>query len=150
MFLDLQPHQEAMLRNFIQSRIIAGATDRRKVLFADNDPLKRRVFRSALDRCGYTVIEAADGLEALGLLQEHVFDLVILDIYLHELSGFNVITCIRKSPEWKKIPVIVLSSKSIPYDLKKAKLLGANAVLIKAATTPILLVGAAKRCLAGP
>lgn len=61
------------------------------VLIVDDEPDIRVLVRLALERAGYTVTEAASGTEALGMLQEHELDVVLLDVRMPDLSGWDVL-----------------------------------------------------------
>lgn len=149
MFLDLTPLQRETIKKYVACRSTEDTdTNKKKILHIDFDPLKRRIYKGKLVGDGFIVFEAGDGLEALSIMQERDIDLVLMDLYLKELDGLNVIACIKKNPLWKGIPIIILSSKSILYDVKRAKDAGANEFLLKMTTTPIMLSGVVKKYLA--
>ncbi|MEM8995930.1 MAG: response regulator transcription factor [Acidobacteriota bacterium] len=89
--------------------------DRRRVLIVDDDPHIREVLRFALDRGGFEVEEARDGLDALERFARRGADLVVLDILMPEMDGTEVCRQLR-SPDRPHVPIIFLSSKSDEID----------------------------------
>ncbi|MEO8451139.1 MAG: ATPase, T2SS/T4P/T4SS family [Gemmatimonadota bacterium] len=81
-----------------------------RVLIADDDRQMRRLLRSVLEHDSYEVVEAADGLEALELVDSRPFDLMILDINMPRLDGLGVLEELRARVVTSSIPVIVLTS----------------------------------------
>ncbi len=78
------------------------------ILLVDDEESARHSFTEILKNLGYEVIEAGDGLEALSLLKEQKFDLVISDILMPELNGYALAARIRSN--WPSIPVILMSA----------------------------------------
>jgi CheY-like chemotaxis protein len=77
------------------------------ILLVEDEPRSRRVFSQILRESGYQVQEAGDGNEALGLLGERVFDLVITDLCLPDMDGLNIINFL--SARCPKTPLVVIS-----------------------------------------
>lgn len=147
-FLDLNSPARETVKKYVELR--AGSETEvlnRRILHVDPDPFKRRLYKGKLVADGYTVFEASDGAEALSLLQQRDMDLLIMDLYLKDMEGLNLITQIRQNPEWKNMPIVVLASKSILYDIKRAREYGANEFMLKMTTSPVLLSGAVKKHL---
>ena len=109
-----------------------------RVLLADDHSIVRRGLRSLLEEGGHAVVgEAADGLEALRLIDEHRPDLVILDIDMPKLNGIEVAACVQKG---RHSPgVIVLSMHADEAYISRALAAGARAYLVKNATIEDLL-----------
>jgi adenylate cyclase len=80
------------------------------VLIADDDPVNREVLRRLLMHQGHSVTEAADGQEALRLLEERGFDVLLLDILMPGLSGFQVLERLREKAQLRRTSVIVISA----------------------------------------
>lgn len=80
-----------------------------KILIADDEPEIRDLLRLYLEKDGYEIIEAADGMEAMTAINEEKIDLVILDIMMPGIDGYRVLRNLR---EKNNIPVIMLSAKS--------------------------------------
>ncbi len=81
------------------------------VLLVDDEAKLRKVMRDLLERDGYVVLEAQDGVEALDLVDRHAPDVVVLDLHLPGLDGFGVLERLRSRPETEQIPVVVLTAR---------------------------------------
>lgn len=82
------------------------------LLVVDDDPAIREIFSVLLSMEGYTVHAAAGGRECFECLSSIPPDLVLLDILMHPIDGWETLTAIRKNPETRHIPVIMFSGKS--------------------------------------
>jgi PAS domain S-box-containing protein len=91
-------------------RVTAGPA---QVLVIDDDEATRQVIHRALVKQRWTVAEAANGRDALHHLAQHVPELILLDLIMPELDGFEFIAELRQHPEWSAIPVVVLTSKDL-------------------------------------
>jgi type IV pilus assembly protein PilB len=83
-----------------------------RILVADDDPQMRRLIRSILERDGFDVTEAADGLDALEAMESHPVDLLVLDIDMPRLDGLGVLEELRARVKTSSVPVIVLTARS--------------------------------------
>ncbi len=83
-----------------------------RVLIAEDNPDSRELVGDILDNLGYTPIMAEDGRVALDLIQSDPPDLVILDIHMPEMDGFEVCAAIKRNPATAKIPVIMLTAQA--------------------------------------
>lgn len=104
---------------------------RRKILVVEDSPTIRKVISITLSQKGYETIEAGDGLEALSRLNESKPDLILLDIILPKMDGYQILSIIRENPEFKTIPVIMLTSKDGIINKVKGKVAGSSAYLTK-------------------
>lgn len=98
------------------------------VLIADDEPEIRQLLRLYLEKDGYHVLEAEDGIKAVSLLQNHEIDFVLLDIMMPGLNGYQVL---RKIRETSNIPVMILSAKGADEDKILGLDLGADDYLSK-------------------
>ena len=80
------------------------------ILVVDDNPTNRDILTQRLARQGHRVVAAEDGRHALQLLQERAFDLILLDILMPELNGYQVLQAIKSHPDWREIPVIMISA----------------------------------------
>lgn len=105
-----------------------------KVLLVEDESFLRKMCSKQLTKKGFTVYEAKDGEEALNLFKANQIDIVLLDIILPSIDGFQVLKEIRsyKNKEKKKTPIIMLSNLGQESDIKKAEKMGANDFMIKA------------------
>ncbi|GAC1340617.1 MAG: response regulator [Myxococcales bacterium] len=104
---------------------------RRVVLVVEDDAATRALLCKLLQNLGFKVFEAPTGRAAMGFLTNNRPDLVILDLVLPELSGFEILGFIRKSPRLDSLPVLVVSARQLPEDQAQAREQGASAYLTK-------------------
>ena len=104
----------------------------KRVLLAEDDRFLRRAGEAALKRAGYEVLGAADGEEALRMAREHLPSLVLLDLIMPKMLGFEFLTALKLDPANAAIPVIVLSNLGQEGDVQQALRAGAQAYFIKA------------------
>ncbi|HUJ25671.1 MAG TPA: response regulator [Myxococcales bacterium] len=105
---------------------------RPRVLVVEDDPEIRKLLRKYLDKLGLDVSEAGTGKSALAMLDgEEKYSLVCLDLMLPESSGYAICEHIRRTPNLRELPVLVISARSMPPDRALAEEVGANAYLIK-------------------
>jgi CheY-like chemotaxis protein len=102
-----------------------------RVLVADDDSFCRRAVGVKLKLLGSAVVEAEDGVQAFELLKSQKFDLAIVDLEMPKLSGNQLISCARGFPNTKKIPIVVLTSRSDREAIEQALVAGATSFLIK-------------------
>lgn len=99
------------------------------VLIADDDPDIRTLVRLRLERSGYTVISAVDGVEALALAADCSPDLAILDVAMPKLSGLDVTRTLRE--RLVTVPVILLTARARDMDVDAGAEAGATAYITK-------------------
>lgn len=83
---------------------------RQRVLIADDDPSIRRLLAVSLEKQGYRTADACDGGEALDAMRAGQADLVLLDLMMPKVTGWDVLTERAAAPELRKIPVIVITA----------------------------------------
>ena len=108
----------------------------KKILVIEDDKFLRELIVRKLLKSDYDVYEAADGEEGLKKIKEERPDLVLLDLVLPSIDGFDVLARIKEDSNIKSIPVIILSNLGQREDLEKALKLGAADYLVKANFTP--------------
>jgi len=89
----------------------------------DDSLTVREVERKLLENSGYTVVTAVDGIDGFNTLQKEVFDLVITDVDMPRMNGIQFVEKIKSDPNYKDIPVMIVSYK----DREEDRLLGLNA-----------------------
>ena len=104
----------------------------RRVLLAEDDRFLRRAAEARLRQHGLEVLTAADGEEALRLARAEPLDLILLDVVMPKLEGFEVLRLLKEDAATARIPVIILSNLGQERDVAQAKTLGAIAFLVKA------------------
>ena len=102
-----------------------------KILIADDSIYIRQSLNMTLSHEGYAVIEAVDGLEALDQLSKEAPDLLLLDIEMPNLNGYDVLSIVRSHQEFSTLKIIMLTSRSSEKHKHRANELGANAYLMK-------------------
>lgn len=102
-----------------------------KILLADDAKNIVLVLKMSLEKAGYEVIVARDGLSAIELAQTEKPDLILLDILMPKMNGFLVIEALKDDPKTAEIPVVFISAKAEEQDLKKGKSLGASGYIVK-------------------
>ncbi|MBI2624602.1 response regulator [Candidatus Parcubacteria bacterium] len=103
-----------------------------KIVFVEDDPVLQQTFADFLKSEGYHVISAADGAEGLETIQKEMPQLVLLDLILPKMDGFEVLQTIKADEKTKDIPVIVLTNLEGTGDVERALELGATTYLVKA------------------
>jgi DNA-binding response OmpR family regulator len=97
---------------------------RKKVLVVDDDPTIIKLLEGVLGREGIDVLTAIDGLEALGQTQKHKPDLIILDIMMPEVNGYEVCSKLKFDEFYKSIPIIILTSRDRELDPRIGQMMG--------------------------
>ena len=103
----------------------------KNILVVEDSPTSRKVISMILTRKGYSVTEAVVGAEALQIVEEKVVDLVLLDVMLPDMSGFDILISLKKDQKLKKIPVVMLTGKKGAADREKGIRAGAVEYLTK-------------------
>lgn len=123
-------------------------SEAKKILLVEDDPLIIEIYTIKLQEHGFNVEVAADGEMAFRKLKEEDgFDLVVLDIVLPQLTGFELLNRIRKDQKLKNLKVLILSNLGQRLDIERARELGAKRYLIKANFTPSEVVEEIKKLL---
>ena len=123
--------------------------DRKKILIIDDEARMRKIVADFLQREGYLIIEAADGMEAIELFAEQQPDLLILDVMMPRVDGWQVCREIRKT---SRVPIIMLTARSEEIDELTGFELGADEYIAKPFSPRILVarVNAILRRAFGP
>lgn len=103
----------------------------KKILLVEDDIALATVYRTRLELEGFTVKEVHDGEKALSAALEYQPDLIVLDVMMPRISGFDVLDILRNTPETAKIKVVMLTALSQDKDKEKAQNLGADDYLVK-------------------
>ncbi len=115
-----------------------------RVLVCDDERLIVRLIQVNLEKQGYTVITAYDGKEGLEKIRAEKPDLVVLDVMMPYMDGFEVLKNLRRDPETESLPVIMLTAKAQDKDVFEGYHYGADMYLTKP-FNPIELVTFVKR-----
>jgi two-component system chemotaxis sensor kinase CheA len=117
------------------------------ILVVDDSITSRSLERSILEAYGYRVRVAMDGLEALALLRAEKADLIITDIQMPRMDGFELLEALKADSQLNRIPVIIVSSLESTQDQERGLLLGANAYVVKRKFDLTELLGAIRQMI---
>jgi two-component system cell cycle response regulator DivK len=116
------------------------------VLYVEDNEYNRKIVRQLLARTRYRLLEAEDGEAGLALARAERPDLVLMDVQLPKMSGFEVTRALRADPATAGVPIIVVTSFALSGDDQKAMAAGASAYLAKP-YSPRELLGLIQRFL---
>jgi len=120
-----------------------------RILLAEDDRILRKAGEVSLKKKGYEVISAVDGEDALAKARDHKPDLVLLDVMMPKMNGFEVLQALKGEPAIRDIPVIMLTNLEQPADIKRAADWGAHSYLVKSNMNLDELATKIKEALAG-
>ena len=101
------------------------------VLVVDDSPTVRKIVPITLQRVHIRVFTAGDGLSALAAVSDTQPDLILLDIMLPRMDGYNICHLVRNNPEYRDMPIIMLSGKDGIFDKMRGKLAGSTEYMTK-------------------
>ncbi|MEK7646722.1 MAG: response regulator [Patescibacteria group bacterium] len=119
----------------IKNPAAATTSNKKKVLWVEDDKLIGTILARKLVSSGLDLFHAKNSEEAMVALKQVIPDIIVLDLLLPGMSGFDILQQIRMDQGLKNIPVLILSNLSKPSDIEKAKILGAQKFLVKAAAS---------------
>ena len=99
------------------------------ILIVDDDNNTRRLFKAVLEAENYSVFTAKNGEEALKVMEKEYIDLVILDIMMPKMDGYELTTLLRETNN--NLPILMVSAKQLPEDKKKGFLVGTDDYMTK-------------------
>lgn len=120
----------------------------KKILFIEDEAALQKTFGDVLTKEGYKMISALDGETGLRLAEREKPDLIILDIILPRLDGFEVLKKLKEDEETRTIPVILLTNLEGIEDVDRALELGATTYLVKTQYTLEEVINKVKKSLA--
>jgi len=108
----------------------------KKILIVEDDKFLRELIAQKLIKEGYNIVEAVDGEKGIKSVKDEKPDLVLLDLILPGIDGFEVLSKIKEDPVLSQVPVIILSNLGQKDDIERGLKIGAADYLIKAHFTP--------------
>ena len=109
------------------------------ILIVDDSPTMRRIIKNTLERLGHREsVEAGNGKEALQQLEEHPINFIITDWNMPEMNGLEFVTELRTTPEYAKIPVLMITTRGMKDDVLQAVQAGVNNYVVKPFTPETL------------
>ena len=119
----------------------------KKILFIEDEAALQKTFGDILGQEGYQMVSAMDGKYGLKLAETEKPDLILLDLILPRIHGFDVLKKLKEDDETKNIPIIVLTNLEGTGDVEKALELGATTYLIKTNYTLEEIIAKIKKTL---
>lgn len=117
------------------------------IMVVDDSASLRNVVSIALKSAGYEVIEACDGRDALSKLTGQKVHLIVSDVNMPNMDGITLVREVKKLPNYKFTPIMMLTTESQPEKKQQGKEAGAKAWLVKPFQPPVLLDAVAKLVL---
>jgi two-component system chemotaxis sensor kinase CheA len=118
-----------------------------RILLADDSLSVRMLQTQTLTAAGYEVVACVDGKQAWEMLQREVFDLLVSDVQMPNMDGFELTSRIRNSASLRKLPVILVTSMTSPADVSRGAEVGADEYVTKGQFDQEKLVGAVRRLI---
>lgn len=117
------------------------------ILIVEDEEILLRAMHLLFHDSGYTVASATDGEEGLKMAERLEPDVLLLDLLMPKMNGFDVLKNIKANPKLKNIPVIILSNLGDTTDIERAMALGAQEYFVKASTDLAVLENKVKKIL---
>jgi two-component system chemotaxis response regulator CheY len=111
--------------------IFRGAKVVHKVLVVDDSPSMRQHARLLLEGAGFEVVDARNGREGVEAARRHPIDVIVVEVNMPVMNGLQMVTEIRKMPEYRRTPIFVLSAESSAETILRGKAAGATAWMVK-------------------
>lgn len=124
------------IEGLVNQKDNTSSLEGKKILWVEDDQFLNDIIARKLSTIKCVFFHASDGLEALKIVNAEIPDIVVLDILLPGMDGFEILHNIKSDPKTKNIPVILLSNLGRESDIEKGKGLGAALFMIKATVTP--------------
>lgn len=120
-----------------------------KILLVEDDFSLRDIYSARMQAEGHNVVTASDGEEALAVAMRDHPELIVLDVMMPKISGFDVLDILRSTPETKNTKVIMMTALSQETDRTRGEALGVNKYLVKSQVTLEDVMSAVRQVLAG-
>jgi two-component system chemotaxis sensor kinase CheA len=101
------------------------------VLVVDDSVMTRTLERTILESAGYSVLVAADGAQALAVLNETTVHAIVSDIEMPGMSGLELTATIRQDERWRHLPIVLVTSLDSPEHVERGAAAGADAYIVK-------------------
>ncbi|MFW9788985.1 MAG: response regulator transcription factor [Candidatus Thorarchaeota archaeon] len=103
----------------------------KKILVVDDEQMTTELAKTFLEKHGFEVVVASDGEEALELANQEVPDLVLLDVMLPTIDGFEVCKRLKENATFKDTPILLFTAKGLSSDVERGEEAGADEYIIK-------------------
>lgn len=121
----------APLKASAGSANVINSSAHKKILVIDDSVIARKMASQILIVNGYEVVEARDGFDALGKLEQENPDLIILDLIMPGIDGYKVVDLLKKNKKYQNLPIILVTSKDSLMDKLKGKMSSSDAYITK-------------------
>jgi CheY-like chemotaxis protein len=111
-------------------------SDKKRILVVEDDPAQRALVIHTLEGEGYELLEASDGAEGVEKALKELPDLIVMDVMMPRMSGFDAVRSIRKEEKAKAIPILMCTAKDTMADVERSMALGANDYITKPLDLP--------------
>ncbi len=109
------------------------------ILTVDDSSTMRRIIKNTLNKIGFpNVLEAANGIEALDVMAQNEIDLVVTDWNMPEMDGLTFVKTLRAKPEYKELPILMVTTEAAKEDILNALRSGVNNYVVKPFTPDTL------------
>lgn len=108
----------------------------KKIIIAEDEPVLIEMYKLYFERAGYEVLKADNGRECIDFVKKEKPDIILLDILMPKLDGWEVLKQLKTDPETKQIPILVFSNLGQTQEIQKGLDLGADDYVIKSNMTP--------------
>jgi len=129
------------------TRAQIGTIERKSVLVVEDSITSRILLKNILEGAGYRTLTAVDGVEALNLLKTDPVDLVVSDVDMPRMDGFELTARIRESREFAALPVVLVTSLDSREDRERGIDAGANAYIVKSSFDQSNLLDVVRRLI---
>lgn len=128
--------------------IIKKMAEAKKIIVIEDDRFLSSLIKARLEKDGFVVLQAFDGEEAIQALKLERPNLIILDLIMPKVTGFEVLQAISILPGFESVPVVILSNLAQESDIEKARQLGAREYFVKVKISIDDLIGKIKSLMA--
>jgi DNA-binding response OmpR family regulator len=109
---------------------------KKKIIIAEDEPTLMGMYKLYFERADFEVIGVENGSECIDSAKKDVPDLILLDIMMPKVDGWEVLKNLKNDPEAKKIPILVFSNFGQPQEIQKGLDMGADDYVVKSNLTP--------------
>lgn len=107
------------------------STKNKKILVVDDEQMTTELAKTFLEKHGFEVVVASDGEEALELANDHLPDLILLDVMLPTIDGFEVCKRLKENTNFKNTPILMFTAKGLSSDVERGEAAGADEYIVK-------------------
>ena len=125
------PRDEGRMNKSARKQLRSEAIERPRILYVEDDPASVALVRRVLESEGYDIIDVADGLSALEVAKRDLPDLILMDINISGLDGYEVTTRLRSIEEMQHVPIVAVTAATLKGDRERSLIAGCNGYIPK-------------------